>query len=117
MTVSDVMALLDVERDERGMRNGDWLDSSTVGMRSFGTGLTRLRKLAKRIGRNREFAHALWKTRLRDLPRLCAGHDPVLRGRGVRAGGGHVQAAVVGRVMVGEVRHLVSGEDTSVRTP
>lgn len=62
MTVSGVMALLDAERDERGMRNWEKSGSSTAGMRSFGIGLTRLRKLAKRIGRNRELAHALWKT-------------------------------------------------------
>jgi 3-methyladenine DNA glycosylase AlkD len=35
-------------------------------MRSYGIGLTRLRKLAKRIGRNRELAHALWKTDVYD---------------------------------------------------
>ena len=44
------------------MRNWEKLGSSTAGMRSYGIGLTRLRKLAKRIGRNRELAHALWKT-------------------------------------------------------
>jgi 3-methyladenine DNA glycosylase AlkD len=62
MTVSEVLALLDTERDERGMSNWEKLGSSTAGMKSFGIGLTRLRKLAKRIGRNRELAHELWKT-------------------------------------------------------
>src|SRR5687768_1863740 len=62
MTVSEVLALLDAERDERGMRNWERLGSGTAGMSSYGIGLTRLRKLAKRIGRNRELAHALWKT-------------------------------------------------------
>ena len=62
MIVSEVLALLDAERGERGMSNWEKLGSSTAGMRSYGIGLTRLRKLAKRIGRNRELAHALWKT-------------------------------------------------------
>src|SRR5262245_17895200 len=62
MTVSEVLALLDAERDERGISNWEKLGSGTAGMRSYGIGLTRLRKLAKRIGRNRELAHALWKT-------------------------------------------------------
>ena len=62
MTVSDVLTLLDAERDERGMRNWEKLGSRTAGLKSYGIGLTRLRKLAKRIGRNRELAHALWKT-------------------------------------------------------
>ena len=66
MTVSDVLARLDAERDERGIRNWERLGSATAGMRSYGIGLTRLRKLAKRIGRNRELARALWKTDVYD---------------------------------------------------
>jgi 3-methyladenine DNA glycosylase AlkD len=62
MSVAEVLALLDAERDERGMRNWEKLGSGTAGMRSYGIGLTRLRKLARRIGRNRELAQALWKT-------------------------------------------------------
>jgi 3-methyladenine DNA glycosylase AlkD len=66
MTVADVMALLEAERDERGMRNWEKLNSSTAGMRSFGIGLTRLRKLAKRIGRDAELARALWASDVYD---------------------------------------------------
>jgi 3-methyladenine DNA glycosylase AlkD len=62
MTVSEVLALLEVERDERGMRRWEQLGAGTAGMRSYGIGLTRLRKLAKRIGRDRELAQALWQT-------------------------------------------------------
>ena len=64
MTVSEVLALLAAERDERGISNWEKLGSSTAGMRSYGIGLTRLRKLAKRIGRDRDLAHALWKSDL-----------------------------------------------------
>ena len=53
VTVTDVLALLDAERDERGMRNWEKLGSGAAGLRSYGIGLTRLRKLAKRIGRDR----------------------------------------------------------------
>ncbi len=66
MTVSEVLELLDAERDERCMSNWEKLGSGTVGMRSYGIGLTRLRKLAKGIGRNRELAQALWKTDVYD---------------------------------------------------
>lgn len=62
MTVSEVLALLDAERDERGISNWAKQGAGTAGMRSFGIGLTRLRKLAKQIGRNRELAQALWRT-------------------------------------------------------
>jgi 3-methyladenine DNA glycosylase AlkD len=66
MTVSEVLALLDAERDERGMSNWEKLGPSTAGMKSYGIGLTRLRKLAKRIGRDRDLAQALWKTDVYD---------------------------------------------------
>lgn len=66
MTVSEVLALLDAERDERGMTNWEKLGPSTAGMRTFGIGLTRLRKLAKRVGRDRKLAQALWKTDVYD---------------------------------------------------
>ena len=66
MDVNEVLVLLDSERDERGMRNWENLGSRTAGMRSYGIGLTRLRKLAKRIGRDRELARALWKTDVYD---------------------------------------------------
>jgi hypothetical protein len=66
MTLSEVLALLDAERDERGMKNWEKLGPSTAGMRSYGIGLTRLRKLAKRVGRNRDLAQALWKTDVYD---------------------------------------------------
>lgn len=66
MTVSEVLAILEAERDERGMKHWEKLGPSTVGMRSYGIGLTQLRKLAKRVGRNRELAQALWKTDVYD---------------------------------------------------
>ena len=66
MTVSEVLALLDAERDERGMRTWEKVGSSTAGMKSYGIGLTKLRKLAKRIGCNPELAHELWKTDVYD---------------------------------------------------
>ncbi len=66
MTVSEVLALLDAERDERGMSNWTRLGPNTAGLRTYGIGLTRLRKLAKGIGRNRDLAQALWQTDVYD---------------------------------------------------
>jgi hypothetical protein len=62
MTLADVLALLEAERDERGIAHWEKLGSRTAGMESYGIGLTRLRKLAKQIGRNRDLAQTLWKT-------------------------------------------------------
>ncbi len=66
MTVSEVLAILDAERDECGIRQWEKLGASTAGMRSYGIGLTQLRKLAKRVGRDRQLAQALWQTDLYD---------------------------------------------------
>jgi len=65
-TVSEVLEILHAERDERGMSNWEKLSSGAAGMSSYGIGLTRLRKLAKEIGRNRELAQALWQTDVYD---------------------------------------------------
>lgn len=66
MTVADVLALLDANRDERGIANWDRLGAGTGGLRTYGIGLTRLRKLARQVGRDRELAQALWKSDVYD---------------------------------------------------
>ena len=66
MNVSEVLALLHAERDERGMKHWEKLGSRTAGMRSYGIGVSRLRKLAKKFGRDRELARALWKSDVYD---------------------------------------------------
>ena len=66
MTVSEVLALLEAERDERGMSNWEKLGPGTADLRSYGIGLTRLRKLAKQIGRDRKLALELWQTDVYD---------------------------------------------------
>jgi 3-methyladenine DNA glycosylase AlkD len=62
MKVSEALALLHSNRDERGMRSWEKLGAGTGGMKSYGIGLTRLRRLAREIGRNRELAQALWQS-------------------------------------------------------
>lgn len=62
MNVPDVLAMLDAERDVRGIEKWEKAGAGTGGLRSYGIGLTRLRKLAKQLGRDRELAQALWKT-------------------------------------------------------
>lgn len=66
MTVSEVLALLESERDERGVKNWEKLGAGTAGLKSHGIGLTRLRKLAKRIGCDRALSLALWRTDVYD---------------------------------------------------
>jgi len=71
MNVPEVLALLDAERDERGMKSWEKLGPSTAGLRSYGIGLTRLRKLAKALGRDRALAQALWQTDVYDAKVLA----------------------------------------------
>ena len=61
MNTEDVFDLLEQHQVPRGIENWNKL-SDTSGLSSFGIGLTVLRKLAKKIGRNRELALALWQT-------------------------------------------------------
>ncbi|MCJ8269350.1 MAG: DNA alkylation repair protein [Psychrosphaera sp.] len=61
MNTSDVLALLEQNQNERGLEH--WAKfKHTGGLKSFGIGLTQLRKLAKKVGRNHELALELWQT-------------------------------------------------------
>ena len=66
MTKTDVMALLRSNRNERGIKNWKKMEADTKGLKSFGIGLTQLRKLAKQIGRNHTLALQLWETKNHD---------------------------------------------------
>ncbi|MBT6167983.1 MAG: hypothetical protein HOH94_10995 [Verrucomicrobia bacterium] len=60
MTKSQVMSQLKENRNERGIANWTKRKINTGGLKSFGIGLTQLRKLAKQIGRDHELALKLW---------------------------------------------------------
>lgn len=62
MLKRDVFALLDANRNERGMKNWEEMGFGDTGLTSFGIGLTQLRKLARTIGRNHELAAELWNS-------------------------------------------------------
>lgn len=62
MTKTEVLALLKSNRNERGVGNWEKLGADAEGLKSFGIGLTLLRKLAKQIGRDHRLALQLWET-------------------------------------------------------
>lgn len=66
MNKAQVFALLEGNRNERGIANWKKKGHGDSGMKSFGIGLTVLRKLAKKIGRDRALAHELWETDVYD---------------------------------------------------
>jgi 3-methyladenine DNA glycosylase AlkD len=60
MEETEVLALLERNRDERGIANWNQRFSHMPELKSFGIGLTRLRKLAKQVGRDHDLALQLW---------------------------------------------------------
>lgn len=66
MNKTQVLALLKENQNERGIAHWKKLGSKTGQLKSFGIGLTQLRKLAKQIGRDHALALQLWKTDIYD---------------------------------------------------
>lgn len=63
MTKSQVIALLKANQNDRGLANWKKMGpEETGGLKSYGIGLTVLRKLAKQIGRDHQLAGKLWQT-------------------------------------------------------
>ncbi len=63
MTKTQVLTLLKENRNERGLAH--WKKKPRT-LKSFGIGLTQLRKLAKQIGRDHKLAGQLWKSDIYD---------------------------------------------------
>ena len=67
MTKTQVVALLKENQNERGVANWKKLGNKTGQLKSFGIGLTQLRKLAKQVGRDHKLAQQLWKSNVYDV--------------------------------------------------
>ncbi len=63
MTKTQVLGLLEENRNERGIAH--WKKKPRK-LKSFGIGLTQLRKLAKQVGRDHKLAQQLWKSDIYD---------------------------------------------------
>src|SRR5688500_5552939 len=66
MTKTEVLDLLKGNRDARGEANWKERGDRTGGLTSFGIGLTRLRAIAKHVGRDHDLAVKLWNERNHD---------------------------------------------------
>lgn len=66
MDVSELLSLLAAHRDDRGITNWNKMAGGPARLSTFGIGLSRLRQLAKQVGRNRELALKLWQTDVYD---------------------------------------------------
>ena len=63
MTKTEVLDLLKENRDARGEANWKAMGDRTGGLISFGIGLTKLRAIAKQVGRDHDLALTLWNER------------------------------------------------------
>jgi 3-methyladenine DNA glycosylase AlkD len=66
MTKADVMEALKENRDARGEANWKKLGDKTGGLGSYGIGLTRLRAIAKQVGKDHDLALKLWSEKNHD---------------------------------------------------
>jgi 3-methyladenine DNA glycosylase AlkD len=66
MTKAEVIELLKENRDARGEANWKKLGADTRGLASYGIGLTKLRAIAKKVGRDHALALKLWNDRNHD---------------------------------------------------
>jgi len=66
MTKTEVLDLLKENRDARGEANWKAMGDRTGGLTSFGIGLTKLRTIAKHVGRDHDLALTLWNERNHD---------------------------------------------------
>jgi len=66
MTKTQVLALLKENRNQRGIAHWKKREAKTSKLKSFGIGLTQLRKLAKQVGRDHKLAQQLWKSDIYD---------------------------------------------------
>jgi len=66
MTKTEVLDLLKENRDARGEANWKEMGDRTGGLTSFGIGLTKLRAIAKQVGRDHDLALKLWNERNHD---------------------------------------------------
>ena len=70
MDKSEVIQLLKQNQNQRGIDNWNKM-KDTAGLKSFGIGLTQLRKLAKKIGRNHDLSLELWETDIYDAKTIA----------------------------------------------
>lgn len=70
MTEAQVLKLLEKNQNARGIEHWKRLTGGTKG-KSFGIGLTQLRKLAKQVGKDHDLAEALWKSDVYDAKTIA----------------------------------------------
>ena len=65
MNKTTILAYLKEHQDPRGIEH--WKKRNKTSLRSYGIGLTRLRKYARQIGRDAKLARSLWKSNIHEM--------------------------------------------------
>ena len=67
MTKSEILEYLKANQDARGIAHWEKHKEKSGGLTSYGFGLTKLRKFAKKVGRDQELARQLWQADIYEL--------------------------------------------------
>ncbi len=67
MKKSEILEYLKANQDSRGIAHWEKHEDKTGGLRSFGIGLTKLRKFSKSLGKDPKLAQQLWQTKFYEM--------------------------------------------------
>jgi hypothetical protein len=67
MTKADILVYLKEHQDSRGIAHWKKGKEKRSGLKSYGIGLTKLRKLAKQVGTDAKLAWQLWKSKIYEM--------------------------------------------------
>ncbi|MEN8145336.1 MAG: DNA alkylation repair protein [Gemmatimonadota bacterium] len=67
MTKAKILEYLKAHQDARGIANWEKHAKKSGGLKSFGIGLTKLRKFAKTVGRDPKLARQLWNVKIYEM--------------------------------------------------
>ncbi|TPV92633.1 MAG: hypothetical protein B7733_24725 [Myxococcales bacterium FL481] len=71
MTKAEIMVYLKDQEDSRGVAHWEKHKDASGGLRSYGVGLTKLRRFAKTIGKDPKLARQLWKAKVYEMKILA----------------------------------------------
>jgi len=67
MTKSQILEYLEVNKDPRGMAHWEKHAEKSGELKSYGIGLTKLRRFSKTVGRNPNLSRQLWNTKIYEM--------------------------------------------------
>ena len=78
MKKSEILDYLKANQDSRGISHWEKDKRRPEGLKSYGIGLTQLRKFAKSVGKDRKLAQELWETEIHEAKVISAALEVAL---------------------------------------